>query len=179
MCKGFTIYIWDPLLGWVKYDQQYVSTILGANASNNKDIYRESGYNCTYAEIEMLDLVDQGVISASDLDRAVRGSLAIRWAAAGPMRVGDFGGWDVLGKVYENIAPSLRSDSQVHDILTGMISRGEYGIKSGQGFYEYPQQYLPDIIARKDKRFMTWAKLLSDSITSGEWRWMNVKDDRI
>ena len=117
---------------------------------------------------EMLDLVDQGVISASDLDRAVRGSLAIRWAAAGPMRVGDFGGWDVLGKVYEIIAPSLRSDSQVHDILTGMISRGEYGIKSGKGFYEYPQQDLPDIIARKDKRFMTWAKLLSDSITSGE-----------
>lgn len=26
----------------------------GANASNNKDIYRESRYNCTYAEIEML-----------------------------------------------------------------------------------------------------------------------------
>lgn len=117
---------------------------------------------------EMLDLVDQGVISPSDLDRAVRGSLAIRWAAAGPMRVGDFGGWDVLSKVYENIVPSLRNDTQVHDVLAGMISRGEYGIKSGQGFYEYPQQELFDIIAGKDERFMTWAKLLSDSITNGE-----------
>ena len=117
---------------------------------------------------EMLDLVDQGVISPSALDQAVRGSLAIRWAAAGPMRVGDFGGWDVLCKVYENIAPSLRSDSQIHDILAGMISRGEYGIKSGQGFYEYPQQELLDIHANKDERFMTWAKLLSDSITNGE-----------
>jgi 3-hydroxybutyryl-CoA dehydrogenase len=117
---------------------------------------------------EMLDLVDQGVISAGDLDQAVRGSLAIRWAAAGPMRVGDFGGWDVLSKVYENIAPSLRSDSQIHDILAGMISRGEYGIKSGQGFYEYPQQEVLDIHASKDKRFMTWAKLLSDSITNDE-----------
>jgi 3-hydroxybutyryl-CoA dehydrogenase len=117
---------------------------------------------------EMLDLVDQGVISPSDLDRAVRGSLAIRWAAEGPIRVGDFGGWDVLGKVYEVLAPSLRSDTQIHEILTGMISRGEYGIKSGQGFYEYPQQELLDIIASKDKRFMTWAKLLSDSIADDD-----------
>ena len=117
---------------------------------------------------EMVDLVEQGVISPSDLDRAVRGSLAIRWAAAGPMRVGDFGGWDVLGKVYEILVPSLRSDTQVHDILAALISRGEYGIKSGQGFYEYPQQELLDITASKDKRFMTWAKLLSDSITNGE-----------
>ncbi len=116
----------------------------------------------------MLDLVDQGVISPIDLDQAVRGSLAIRWAAAGPMRVGDFGGWDVLSKVYENIAPTLRSDSQIHDILAGMISRGEYGIKSGQGFYDYPQQELLDIHASKDKRFMTWAKMLSDSITNDE-----------
>jgi len=115
---------------------------------------------------EMLDLVDQGVISPSDLDRAVRGSLAIRWAAEGPIRVGDFGGWDVLGKVYENIVPNLRSDTQLHDALAGMISRGEYGIKSGQGFYEYPQQELLDIIASKDKRFMAWAKLLSDSIVT-------------
>ena len=117
---------------------------------------------------EMLDLVDQGVISPGDLDQAVRGSLAIRWAAAGPMRVGDFGGWDVLSKVYENIAPSLRSDSQIHDILAGMVSRGEYGIKSGQGFYEYPQHELLDIHASKDKRFMAWAKMLSDSITNDE-----------
>ena len=117
---------------------------------------------------EMLDLVDQGVISPGDLDQAVRGSLAIRWAAAGPMRVGDFGGWDVLSKVYENIAPSLRSDSQIHDILAGMVSRGEYGVKSGQGFYEYPQHELLDIHASKDKRFMAWAKMLSDSITNDE-----------
>jgi 3-hydroxybutyryl-CoA dehydrogenase len=117
---------------------------------------------------EMLDLVDQGVISPGDLDQAVRGSLAIRWAAAGPMRVGDFGGWDVLSKVYENIAPSLRSDSQIHDILAGMVSRGEYGIKSGQGFYEYPQHELLNIHANKDKRFMAWAEMLSDSITNDE-----------
>jgi 3-hydroxybutyryl-CoA dehydrogenase len=117
---------------------------------------------------EMLDLVDQGVILPNDLDRAVRGSLAIRWAAEGPMRVGDFGGWDVLGKVYEILAPGLRSDTQVPDILAGMISRGEYGIKSGRGFYEYPQEELLDIIASKDKRFMAWAKLLSDSLANDE-----------
>jgi len=43
----------DPLLSRIKYEQQYVDTIWGANTSDNKDIYRESRYNCTSAQIEI------------------------------------------------------------------------------------------------------------------------------
>ena len=108
---------------------------------------------------EMLDLVEQEVISAEDLDTAIMGSLGLRWAAAGPMKVGDFGGWDVLAKIYEVLAPQMRSDSDVPNVLQEMVARGDFGLKSGKGFFEFADDKLSEIIAEKDSRFMEWAKL--------------------
>lgn len=108
---------------------------------------------------EMLDLVEQEVISAEDLDTAIMGSLGLRWAAAGPMKVGDFGGWDVLAKIYEVLAPQMRNDSNVPNVLQEMVARGDYGLKSGQGFFEFADDKLSEIIAEKDSRFMAWAQL--------------------
>ena len=111
---------------------------------------------------EMLNLIERGVISAEDLDIAVKGSLGLRWAASGPMRVGDFGGWDVLGKVYQVLAPDLKSDSQIPPLIEKMVDQGNYGIKTGQGFFEYPAEQIPQIVADKDRRFMAWARLLAE-----------------
>ena len=111
---------------------------------------------------EMLDLIEQGVISAADLDTAMMGSLAIRWAAEGPMKVGDFGGWDVLAKIYEVLAPQMRSNHEVPEVLREMVSRGEYGLKTGKGFFDFSDQEVDEIIAEKDRRFMTWAKLFQE-----------------
>jgi len=110
---------------------------------------------------EMLDLIERGVISAEDLDVAIKGSLGLRWAASGPMRVGDFGGWDVLGKVYDVLAPDLKSDCQIPPTISKMMDQGKYGIKTGQGFFEYPAEQIPEIVADKDRRFMAWARLLA------------------
>ncbi len=112
---------------------------------------------------EMLDLVGRDVISAEDLDIAVRGSLGLRWAAVGPMRVGDFGGWDILSKVYEVLATELRSDARLPEVLEQMRSQGELGLKTGQGFFEFPAEQQERIAAEKDRKFMAWAKLLRDS----------------
>ncbi|MBA63204.1 MAG: hypothetical protein CMJ76_12675 [Planctomycetaceae bacterium] len=112
---------------------------------------------------EMLDLVGRGVISAEDLDIAVRGSLGLRWAAVGPMRVGDFGGWDILTKVYEVLASEIRSDIQLPDVLVRMQAEGKLGLKTGQGFFEFPEDDQQRVIADKDRKFMAWAKVLRES----------------
>tara|TARA_Y100001934_G_scaffold90513_1_gene112074 strand:+ start:68 stop:1027 length:960 start_codon:yes stop_codon:yes gene_type:complete len=112
---------------------------------------------------EMLDLIEQGVISAADLDTAIMGSLAIRWAASGPMKVGDFGGWDVLAKIYEVLAPQMRSNHEVPEVLRAMVSRGDYGLKTGKGFFDFTDQEINEITAEKDRRFMIWSKLFQES----------------
>ena len=112
---------------------------------------------------EMLDLVGRDVISAEDLDIAVRGSLGLRWAAVGPMRVGDFGGWDILSKVYEVLATEIRSDTRIPEVLEQKRSQGELGLKTGQGFFEFPAEQQEGVVAEKDRKFMAWAKLLRDS----------------
>ncbi len=117
---------------------------------------------------EMLDLVGRGVISAEDLDVAVRGSLGLRWAAVGPMRVGDFGGWDILSKVYQVLAGEIRSYTQLPEILADMQASGNIGLKAGQGFFEFPTEDQAEIIADKDRKFMAWAKTLREAYQSGE-----------
>ncbi|MEC9097050.1 MAG: 3-hydroxyacyl-CoA dehydrogenase family protein [Planctomycetota bacterium] len=112
---------------------------------------------------EMLDLVGRGVISAEDLDIAVRGSLGLRWAAVGPMRVGDFGGWDILTKVYEVLASEIRSDTQLPEVLSQMQQQGKLGLKTGQGFFEFPADDRERVISDKDRKFMAWAKVLRES----------------
>ena len=112
---------------------------------------------------EMLDLVGRGVISAEDLDVAVRGSLGLRWAAVGPMRVGDFGGWDILAKVYQVLAPEIRSDSELPQVLDEMVDCGNLGLKTGQGFFEFPETSQDEIIRDKDNKFVAWAQLLKEA----------------
>ena len=112
---------------------------------------------------EMLDLVGRGVISAEDLDIAVRGSLGLRWAAVGPMKVGDFGGWDILSKVYQVLASEIRSDTSLPEVLQDMQSSGNVGLKAGKGFFEFPSEGQHEVVADKDQKFMAWAKLLKDA----------------
>ena len=115
---------------------------------------------------EMLDLVGRGVISAEDLDIAVRGSLGLRWAAVGPMRVGDFGGWDVLTKVYEVLASQIRSDTKLPEALADLQLQGKLGLKTGAGFFEFPDEDYERVVAEKDRKFMAWAKVLREHYES-------------
>jgi len=115
---------------------------------------------------EMLDLVGRGVISAEDLDVAVRGSLGLRWAAVGPMRVGDFGGWDILTKVYKVLVTEIRSDTKLPEALADLQLQGNLGLKTGAGFFEYPHKDRERVLAEKDRKFMAWAKVLGENYDS-------------
>ena len=115
---------------------------------------------------EMLDLVGRGVISAEDLDVAVRGSLGLRWAAVGPMRVGDFGGWDILTKVYEVLVTEICSDTELPEALVDLQLHGRLGLKTGAGFFEFPHEDHERVVAEKDRKFMAWAKVLGENYDS-------------
>ena len=44
-----------------------------------------------------------------------------------------------------------------------MRSQGELGLKTGQGFFEFPAEQQEGVVTDKDRKFMAWAKLLRDS----------------
>ena len=108
---------------------------------------------------EVCDLLEQGVASAEDIDRAIRGSVGLRLAAMGPLEVADFAGHDVGASVFQNLAPHICSDAELPASIRSLVEAGHFGAKSGKGFYDYTPDSVASRRRERDRRFLQIAKM--------------------
>ena len=97
-------------------------------------------FNAMYTALnrEAITMAEQGVASIEDIDRA--------WMHVSKWPHGPFGALDAVGldtawQITEYWARELTSDLQLRrnaDFLKAYVDRGELGVKSGKGFYSYP-----------------------------------------
>lgn len=88
---------------------------------------------------EALHLVEQGIASIADVDRAVETTLAPRWSSAGPLRLMDLAGLDTVAKVSAVLMPALSQASGVPPLVSRLNAEGALGTKSGRGFYDWTE----------------------------------------
>jgi 3-hydroxybutyryl-CoA dehydrogenase len=86
---------------------------------------------------EALWLVQNGVASPQDVDVAIKTGIGRRWAVAGVFEVLEIAGWDLLEAIATDLFPHLASSPEVPAVLSDMVRRGELGVKTGKGFYEW------------------------------------------
>jgi 3-hydroxybutyryl-CoA dehydrogenase len=87
--------------------------------------------------MEAARMVQEGVASAEDIDTAME--LGYNHPM-GPLKLGDYNGWDTRVKVGEYMAEELGSDVyRPPQIVKQMVRAGDYGVKSGQGFYDWDE----------------------------------------
>lgn len=80
-------------------------------------------------------LVDMGIAEPEEIDRAVKGALG---HAMGPLETLDMTGLDLEYSVYmEKFRTSGNKEDLPAACLAVHYGKGEYGRKSGKGFYEY------------------------------------------
>src|SRR6266508_2383641 len=85
--------------------------------------------------MEAARLLEQGVISAEDLDTACR--LGFGWAM-GPLSTFDLTGVDVLYQAAMNIYLGTRDPKFLPpESVARMVEAGDLGRKTGRGFYDY------------------------------------------
>jgi 3-hydroxybutyryl-CoA dehydrogenase len=87
---------------------------------------------------EAYALIDAGVVSPEDVDRAVRFGFGFRYLAAGPLLQRDHGGLDVHVAAATQIYPTLANASEVPRSVRERVIAGKTGLKSGEGFYRWP-----------------------------------------
>ncbi len=116
---------------------------------------------------EVWDLVEQGVAGPEEIDEAVRSSIGFRLAAVGPLEVHDFGGLDIQTTVYRNLAPQIRSDTEVPTFVRTLVAQGHLGAKTGRGFHDYPPERLVQRCQRRDGLFLALLKLLYPDSVGG------------
>ena len=91
---------------------------------------------------EALAIVDKGIATPEDVDDVVRTSFGRRLSVAGPLEVFDFAGWDTISHIIDELFPDLDTSPQNFPVLREMVARGEFGVKSGKGFYEWDEEKI-------------------------------------
>ncbi len=110
---------------------------------------------------ECLYLLEQGVATVEELDQVIQKGLARRSSFMGLFKVADLGGGDVWHGISEYLFPALSNMAQPPALWDEMIVRGEFGLKSGQGFYRWDEQAGLDLLKARDRFLLD--KLREDS----------------
>lgn len=84
--------------------------------------------------LECLRMLEEGLASAEDIDTAVK--LAFNHPM-GPLELGDFNGLDTYLDAVDGLARAHGDRFRATIGLRNMVSAGQLGRKSGQGFYRY------------------------------------------
>ena len=86
---------------------------------------------------ECFALVEDGVARPEDIDTVVRSGLGRRLGVAGPFEVFDAAGADVWHAICEQLMTDIESSTEVPPAIARMVERGDYGVKTGRGVYEW------------------------------------------
>lgn len=85
--------------------------------------------------MEAARMVQEGVASAKDIDTAMETGYNF---PMGPLKLGDHNGWDVRVEVGEYLADELGHEVyRPPQNVKKMVRAGDYGVKTGQGFYDW------------------------------------------
>jgi 3-hydroxybutyryl-CoA dehydrogenase len=104
---------------------------------------------------EAIALVAAGVASPADVDLAVRTSFGIRFPAIGPLESADLSGLDVIAAIHDYLLGDLDRSTAPQAELLGHIERGELGVKTGRGFYDWSARDPAAVVARRDAELVT------------------------
>ena len=101
---------------------------------------------------EAYALVDAGVCTFADVDRAVTHGLGARWAAIGPFETMDLAGLDVHAAVAANLWPELANETEPSPSIGRALEAGALGVRSGRGLRgEYPADAAAALVDRRDR----------------------------
>jgi len=96
-------------------------------------------------EREIDYLLDEGIVTPEDLDTAIKSSIGFRFACLGPMEIEDMIGLDTAMRVSGRVFKGLSNATGPSPQLVEKVNRGELGIKSGKGWYDYTGKSITEV----------------------------------
>jgi 3-hydroxybutyryl-CoA dehydrogenase len=87
---------------------------------------------------EAVRLVEEGVATPEDVDRAFKAGMGFRYATVGIFEFIDWGGVDILHRASGFLAKALGDDRfRAARLVEEKVARNELGPKTGRGFFDY------------------------------------------
>ena len=118
---------------------------------------------------EVFYLLDNGYCDAEAIDLASKASFIPRAVVLGLCKRADFGGLDMTANNYKNKSYTMPANGdEMPRTLQEHIDRGELGLKSGKGFYDYTGVDKQALLAKRDKQlfeiFKVAKKFMDDPV---------------
>jgi 3-hydroxybutyryl-CoA dehydrogenase len=107
---------------------------------------------------EAARMVEEGVASAEEIDKAIRYGFGFRYAVLGLLEFIDWGGGDILYYASRYLEGALGSDRyRAPDVISNNMRDGRIGLRTGAGFLDYSGL---DIDAYREKRLAALVDML-------------------
>ncbi|HTB05218.1 MAG TPA: 3-hydroxybutyryl-CoA dehydrogenase [Bradyrhizobium sp.] len=107
---------------------------------------------------EAARMVEEGVASAEDIDKAIRYGFGFRYAVLGLLEFIDWGGGDILYYASRYLEDALGSDRyRAPEVIARNMREGRIGLRTGAGFLDYSGL---DVDAYRDRRLAALVDML-------------------
>ncbi len=107
---------------------------------------------------EVFSIMEQGIAAPEDIDKALKFGPAFRYATTGQLEVADMGGLDIWCTVGDNLLSVMDNRKEANPILRQKVQEGKLGMKSGEGFFEYPTDRIAEMKNEFNKKLIIQLK---------------------
>lgn len=106
---------------------------------------------------EAFSMIEQGIVTAQDVDRVCKTMFGPRMCVTGLIEQKDISGLDTTAATQRNLLPHLNHSGTSTREIQDMVTRGEVGVKSGKGFYDWSNK---DVEAHKSLAMEKMTRIL-------------------
>jgi len=103
---------------------------------------------------EISYLLDEGIATPEDIDMAAKAMYGFRLSCIGPMEADDMIGLDTSARVSANLFKTLSNRTEPSATLLDKVNRGELGIKTGSGWYDYRGKTRTQVLDEINRRLL-------------------------
>lgn len=107
---------------------------------------------------EALKIVEDGVATVEDVDKAMKYGPGFRYPVLGPFETADLGGLDTFYYISSYLFNELSDEKKPTKLQQELMDNGNLGVKSGKGWYDYSDGKDEEAMSRRDKNFFKMLK---------------------
>ena len=107
---------------------------------------------------ESIYLIEQGITTAADIDKAVKYAMGMRYASIGLLEYFDAVGYDLESTIAGNVYPDLCDTKEIQSLVKEGLASGMTGQAAGQGLYDWSQKDGDDFRRRKQSPYFDGVK---------------------
>ena len=111
---------------------------------------------------EAYHLLEEGIATPEMIDNVAKRLLGPRMCVTGLLEQKDIAGLEIHAKAQRSIVPSLSHTGVPSPYLQNMVARGDLGVRTGKGFYDWTGRDAAEVQRQANERLRRLIAFLED-----------------